>query len=196
MKKLLVSLLFSLSLMSVFAQSSSSISGERATKKDFGKNILAFNPMHLIASDFVGVGLSYERLVNDYLGLKVPVMVAINNNYFNIGLEAKLYPTKNKGAVKYAIAPTIMVGIGENKWTERVYNGNGYYVLKTFTEPASHIGFLLNQTLNVTVSRQFYIGLDGGIGINYYDEKVKYNNYNNSNLSFAAQLHVGLGYRF
>jgi hypothetical protein len=44
--------------------------------------------------------------------------------------------------------------------------------------------------LNVTITRQFFIGIDGGLGINYYDEKA------NSNLSFLAQLHIGMGYRF
>lgn len=164
--------------------------------KDFGKNIIAFNPVHLIASDFVGVGFSYERIVNNYLGLKVPVMLAINNNYYNVGLEAKLYPTKNNGPVRYAIAPTIMMGIGNSQTTNWQYNPSGVYVQVTTTTPASHFGFLLNQTLNVTISHKFYIGLDGGLGLNYYDEKAKNNLNNNTNLSFLAQLHFGLGYRF
>ncbi|MBK7762746.1 MAG: hypothetical protein IPI46_05155 [Bacteroidetes bacterium] len=191
MKKILITGLLSAIAIVSFAQTSKSPNA----KKDFGKNIIAFHPVHLIASDFVGVGFSYERLANDYLGIKIPVMVGINNNYVNIGLEAKLYPTKNTGAVKYAIAPTLMVGIGTRQYESWVYNPNGPSTYKMVTEDATHFGFLLNQTLNVTITRQFYIGLDGGIGINYYDQLAK-NNGNNTNLSFLAQMNIGLGYRF
>lgn len=191
MKKILIALFICSSALTAVAQSGNS---SNAMKKDFGKNILAFNPVHLIASDFVGVGFSYERLVNNYLGLKIPVMIAMNNNYYNIGIEAKLYPTKNTGAVKYAIAPAIMLGIGENKYQTYNYVGSSSVPIDV-VEKASHFGFLLNQTLNVTITRQFFIGIDGGLGINYYDEKANTDNAN-SNLSFLAQLHIGMGYRF
>ncbi len=191
MKKILIALFICSSALTSVAQSGNS---SNAMKKDFGKNILAFNPVHLIASDFVGVGFSYERLVNNYLGLKIPVMIAMNNNYYNIGIEAKLYPTKNTGAVKYAIAPAIMLGIGENKYQTYNYVGSSSVPIDV-VEKASHFGFLLNQTLNVTITRQFFIGIDGGLGINYFDEKANTDNAN-SNLSFLAQLHIGMGYRF
>lgn len=191
MKKILIALFICSSALTSVAQSGNS---SNAMKKDFGKNILAFNPVHLIASDFVGVGFSYERLVNNYLGLKIPVMIAMNNNYYNIGIEAKLYPTKNTGAVKYAIAPAIMLGIGENKYQTYNYVGSSSVPIDV-VEKASHFGFLLNQTLNVTITRQFFIGIDGGLGINYYDEKANTDNAN-SKLSFLAQLHIGMGYRF
>lgn len=193
MKKIIIANLLSALTVISFAQDS-----KPNAKKDFGKNIIAFHPVHLIASDFVGVGFSYERLANDYLGIKIPVMIGINNNYVNIGLEAKLYPTKNTGPVKYAIAPTLMVGIGTRQYEAYIYNPNGPSTYKMVTEDASHFGFLLNQTLNVTITRQFYIGLDGGIGLNYYDQVAdnNNNNNNNTNLSFLAQMNVGLGYRF
>jgi hypothetical protein len=123
MKKLLVVFLISSITFPAMSQTKSAA----GKKSNYGKNIIAFNPVHLIASDFVGVGFSYERLVNDYLGLKVPVMLAINNNYFNVGLESKLYPTKNNGPVKYAIAPTIMAGIGESSYENYVYINGNYY---------------------------------------------------------------------
>ncbi len=190
MKKIMLALFSCLFAGSSFAQPAS------ASKKDIndmGKNIIAFNPVHLIAADFVGIGFSYERLVNEYLGVKIPVMVAINNNYFNIGIEAKLYPTKNTGPVKYAIAPMLMAGIGESQRRDYI-NVGGNIVRDTTVDAASHFGFLLNQTLNVTISKQFYIGIDGGLGINYYDEYSKKNS--NTNLSFVAQLQVGMGLRF
>ena len=192
MKKTIMTFLFAAISLATFAQEGDYAG--KTTNAGYGKNIISFNPVHLIASNFVGVGFGYERLVNEYLGLKVPVMLAVNNNYFNIGLEAKLYPAKNNGPVKYAVAPMIMAGIGENKEERYTYDQFGNYVRYDVIEKASHFGFLLNQTLNVTISRQFWIGLDGGLGINYYDERAT--SRNNSNLSFVAQFQIGMGYRF
>lgn len=194
MKKVILSCILSALTVAVFAQSNQSTKAK--SSEGYGKNILAFNPVHLVSSDFVGVGFSYERIVNDFVGIKLPVMIGINNNYYNIGIEAKLYPTKNTGPVKYAIAPALMVGLGSRQYENYLYTGGGVYINQTVRESASHVGFLLNQTLNVTISKEFYIGLDGGLGINYYDEAANNYNNDNSNLSFLAQLHFGLGYRF
>lgn len=194
MKKIIIASLLSALTVISFAQTS-----KPNTKKDFGKNIVAFNPVHLISSDFVGVGFSYERLTNEYLGIKIPVMIGINNSYVNFGIEAKLYPTKNTGPVKYAIAPALMVGIGTRQTEYYVYNPNGPSTYTIIKDDANHFGFLLNQTLNVTITRQFYIGLEGGLGLNYYDDLAHDNNNNNNtntNLSFLAQMNVGLGLRF
>ena len=191
MKKILFLFFFATCTASAFAQANMS----STAKKDFGKNIVAFEPVYLISRNFVGVGVSYEHMANPYLGLRIPVMVGINNNYVNVGLEAKLYPTKNTGPVKYAIAPMLMVGIGQNKVQDNFYDKNGNYILHSYTEKASHLGFLLNHTLNVTISRQFFIGIEGGMGINYYDEAA--NNLNGSSqISFVAQMQVGMGIRF
>lgn len=71
--------------------------------------------VYAIPDNNVGIGFSYERLVNDYIGLSVPVMLALGNPYTNVGLEIKLYPTKNTGTARYAIAPSIMYGTWEGK---------------------------------------------------------------------------------
>jgi len=163
-------------------------------KSQYGQNIIAFHPVSLIASNFVGLGASYERLVNPMFGIKIPFMVAMNNNYYNIGLEAKLYPSRNTGPVKYAIAPCLMFGMGTSDETNYIWSG-GSYIPQTTSRNASHFGFLLNQTLNITISHHYYIGADGGIGINYYDQNVTNTN-GNTHISFAAQLHVAMGYRF
>lgn len=179
--------------------SATSIAQVRTESKNantsYGKNIIAFHPVHMITRNFVGVGFSYERMTNPYMGIKIPVMFAINNNYVNVGLEAKLYPTKNSGPVKYAIAPTLMMGIGEDENVDW-YWINGIYTKVISKEPSNHFAFLLNQTLNITITRQFYIGLEGGFGINYFDEVARNSIDNNSNLSAVAQMHVGMGYRF
>lgn len=150
--------------------------------------------MHLMSDNHVGVGLSYEHLPNNYLGIKVPVMIGINSQYVNVGVEAKLYPTRNTGAVRYAIGPTLMYGMGQKKTEEYVYNPQtGNYTMQTFVRDRNHFGFLLNNSLNVTIMQSFYVGIDGGLGINYYDSDAQNTN---NNMSVAAQLHFGIGYRF
>ena len=88
--------------ISIFAQDN-----VRKIKVRYGKNIISFMPVYAITNNFVGVGGSYEILANDYIGIRVPVMAAINTNYMNVGIELKLYPARNSGSAKYAVAPMI-----------------------------------------------------------------------------------------
>ncbi|MBL7764763.1 MAG: hypothetical protein JNJ58_01615 [Chitinophagaceae bacterium] len=188
MKKSILSLAMLLLTTISFAQKSSD--------KHYGKNIIAFNPVTLMSDSHVGVGFSYERLVNDYFGIKVPVMIGINSQYTNIGVELKLYPGRNNGPAKYAIAPMLMFGVGETRETMWQYNNQTFQNEQiSIVTPRTHYGFLLNQTLNFTIMKNFYIGLDGGIGLNYYDSQVTNNN-GNSHLSFAGQLQLAMGVRF
>lgn len=174
-----------------------SIAKEKESKQKLGNNILSFHPLHLVADNHVGVGVSYERIINPYVGLKVPIMKSINSNYTNISIEAKLYPAKNIRSFAYAIAPSIMFGTGDQVWNDDTYYPGGYNT-NTIKRPRTHFGFLLNQTLNFTIAKQMYIGLDGGIGINYFDDKYKdwSSNLKSKGVTFAAQFHMALGFRF
>lgn len=189
-------LLLVVTTISATAQRSSG----RKVEEQYGKNIIAFSPVSLITDNYVGVGLSYERLVNQYVGIRIPVTTAINTDYFNIGIEAKLYPTRNNGPAKYAIAPMLIYGSGNEKQVKEVYNQvTGYYETITTKVPRTHFGFLLNQTFNFTIMKSFFIGIDGGLGINYYDSRANTyvgSSYRSNDISFAAQLHFALGYRF
>lgn len=185
--------------LSAFARPADEETAGQKGKKSYGQNIISFHPVHLIANNHVGVGFAYERLVNPYLGIKVPVMKSVNSDYVNVSLEAKLYPGKHNGVVRYAIAPTLMFGTGDETYTDYVYDPVlGYSVSKIMRSPRTHFGFLLNQTLNITIVRQMYVGIDGGIGVNYYDEKFEHwsGNRLNNTITFAAQFHMALGFRF
>lgn len=200
MKQLLFALsLVSLSFYGIAKDRNNESSRNSNSSKTYGNNILAFNPLHAIADNHVGVGISYERLVNNYVGIKIPVMKSINSNYTNVSIEAKLYPARNNRAVTYAIAPTLSFGTGDQVWRENVYNPwSSYYVDSLVRSPRTHFGFLLNQTLNVNIMKQLYIGMDGGIGINYIDDKFDRWNQTRqvSGISVAAQFHMALGFRF
>lgn len=189
-----------LCMMVLVMSTSLLVSAQKKTtlkKQKVYKHTLAFHPLHVNADDFIGIGFSYERAVNANFGIKIPMMVSLNQPYVNLGVSAKFYPRKNSNdAVSYAIAPTLYAGKGQDR--NEVYSFDpvtGQSVLTIDKTPRTQIGFLLNHSLNVNVAEQVYLGLDGGIGINYYDNKAYRNNVN-TNLSFAAQFHMAVGYRF
>jgi hypothetical protein len=70
MKTTILSMLLAFAAFSSFAQDNDDdyTPRKKSTKMNndrYGKNIIAFSPVHLISDDNVGVGMSYERLVND-----------------------------------------------------------------------------------------------------------------------------------
>jgi hypothetical protein len=195
MKTILSVLLLSIINLGSFAQDNA-----RKSKVKYGRNIISFMPLHAITDNYVGVGGSYEFLANDYIGIRVPVMAAINEDYVNVSLELKMYPGRNNGPAKYAIAPMITYGTGNESINDYIWDPNqGQYIYTNKVYNRSHFGFLLNQTFNFTIMQNFFIGMDGGLGINYYDNKIRNSNtnFNNSNnISFVAQFHVMMGVRF
>lgn len=198
--------IFSLLLLCTLYIGSFAQDNVRKPKVKYGRNIISFMPLHAITDNFVGIGGSYEFLANDYIGIRVPVMAAINEDYVNVGIELKMYPGRNNGPAKYAIAPMITYGTGNEVLNDYIWEPSlGQYVYSNKSYSRSHFGFLLNQTFNFTIMQNFFIGMDGGLGINYYDNKIRNtnnnfnnnsNNSNNSNISFIAQFHVMMGVRF
>lgn len=62
--------------------------------------------------------------------------------------------------------------LGKEKKIEYVYDQSiGTSRQVNVTTERQHFGFVLNQTANFTLMKQFFIGIDGGIGINYYDKR-------------------------
>lgn len=169
-------------------------------KINYGRNIISFMPVYAITNNNIGIGGSYEILANDYVGIRMPIMAAINTNYMNVGIELKLYPARNNGPAKYAIAPMITYGTGTEKMNDYIWDPNtNQYVYSNKSYDRTHFGFLLNQTFNFTIMQNFFIGMDGGLGINYYDNvrmQNQVNTTNNSDISFLAQFHVMMGVRF
>lgn len=172
------------------------LQAQQANKNKYGNNIISFSPIDIMPTNNIGIGLSYERLVSDHFGVCVPVMIGLSNNYTNVGLELKVYPTNNKGAARYAIAPMIMYGDGSEKSTRYIFNSNlGYSEMVNVYTRRQHFGFLLNQTVNFTIMNQFFLGLDGGLGVNYYDKRINVDGVKEG-ITFAAQFRVAMGYRF
>lgn len=181
-------MLLFISFMNVQAQ-------KKKDTKGYGKNIISFIPFAAWTRNNVGVGASYEGMLNEYMSVKIPLTTAINQRYFAGAVELKLYPTKINGPVKYAIAPTVMFGTGDESNGYNVWNNVTGLYERSYTQ-RTRFGFLLNNSFNFTVMKEFYIGIDGGLGINYFDQEVKSNGSAETSTSFLAQIHFSTGYRF
>jgi len=172
------------------------LQAQKNTTNKYGNNIISFCPIDMMPTNNIGIGISYERLVSEHFGVCVPVMIGLSNDYTNVGIELKVYPTNAKGAARYAIAPMIMYGDGSEKSTRYEYNSStGFSELINVYTRRQHFGFLLNQTVNFTIMNQFFLGLDGGLGVNYYDKRINLNGVKEG-ITFAAQFRVAMGYRF
>lgn len=168
---------------------------KKGMDKPYGKNIISFIPFSAFTRGNVGIGFSYERNKNEYVGIKIPVFIAINQPGYSSGFELKLYPAKNNGIATYAVAPMIMFGTSEEIGDDLV-NSSGAWFTPTYRH--SRFGFLLNQSLNITIMKEIYIGLEGGIGLNYLDQKKMLGGNSNgvNDITFLSQFHISTGYRF
>ena len=180
---------------------------------DFGKNILSFSPLQVVAADIeespdVALTASYERILdNELIGIKLPVSFSLNNNYIYFMPTLKLYPAR-QGVAKYAVGPQFLIGFGDGSYQERVYNpSTGITSAKTTEVSRKQFGFLINNSVNFSIAKSLYIGLDAGLGIIYYDNLPDdtYNYYgssgltpfdDNSNINPAFQIGFSMGFRF
>ena len=118
----------------------------------------------------------------------------------------KLYPMK-QGVVKYAVGPQLLFGTGDGTYQDYYYDQNsGMSSTKDITVTRRQFGFMVNNSVNFTIAKALYVGLDGSLGIIYYDNLPKdiyyYNqgltpfSSNNSRINPSFQLNFNMGYRF
>lgn len=153
----------------------------------YGSNILRLAP--ITAMDIgVGFGLSYERLFGEdqNIGIVLPVTVLLENRqdegiytgaynqqrynayvYFTPGL--KFYPFGQR-RVTYAIGPNVMVGYGANNQWQTTRDLYGNTRLEDVRTTSVRLGFLINNYVNFQVSNLFNLGVEGGLGMRYYDK--------------------------
>lgn len=198
---------------------------------DYGKNIFSFSPVQILLTNMdqsnpdVAVGFSYERIFNnEHIGLKLPFSFRLNtdnnNNYYgNLNNNdgpylyfmptIKLYPL-GQGPVKYAVGPQLLFAYGQDSYYSEIYNSTtGQYNTQLMTGDRTQFGFLINNSVNFTVVKNLYIGLDAGLGLVYYDNMPQAsNNYyyssyyptntyrRNNSVSPSFQLNFNMGFRF
>ena len=180
----------------------------------YGKNIISFSPVQIVFSDVeqsspdVAVAFTYERIFNNNLvAFRLPVSLSMKNNFFYVMPTLKLYPRK-QGIAKYAVGPQLLFGSGDGTYQDYYQDPVSFMTYtKDITMNRRQVGFLINNSVNFTIAKAFYVGVDASLGIIYYDNlpKNSYNYYSsnltqfttqNSRISPAFQLNFSMCYRF
>jgi hypothetical protein len=178
-------------------------------KPSLGQNLITITPMMIMSNESmdddtdVGVGINYERILNDGLiGIKLPFNFSLRNpGFYYFMPTVKLYPTR-QGVVRYAVGPQFYVATGtiKHKVSNYYWDGNNYIYNETqYHENHTQLGFMINNSLNVTISRNLYIGMELALGIRYYDsfdEDKNDNSFSNEPVSPNVQFSFSMGYRF
>jgi len=167
---------------------------------DYGKSLISFTPGKLYADfdPYVMVGASYERFFNDYVSYKVPLHFALNFNYVQSGVELKMYPTAHQGVFKYSIGPYLFAGRYDDSEIITAFDSNTGSSFERLEETKCfQIGLSLQQALNLTISEQFYIGLEQGFGLtNLNRSRVNDGPVRNLGTQFNLNMGLHLGFRF
>jgi len=211
MKKIsLITLIIITTAVSIFAQGyrvnrTNEKTKARLRSAGLGKNIISFSPVTVAVNSVMNdgnanlaVGFSYERIFdNEYISFRLPVNFTIEKSGVYLMPTIKFYP-KKQGIVKYAVGPQFLISYVDDYMP--------YYML-TSSQPMYPVrelrrqfGFGLNNSLNFTISKHLYAGMEATLGILYYDsfnDNTNYNNYNDNgvgidlNQSFSAGFSIG-----
>lgn len=212
-------LMTSVTVSSVVAQINGNLPAQNSAIH-YGSNILRLNP--ITAMDIgVGFGLSYEKILGSEqkVGLIFPVSMIIQNKenfdylagsynnaryntyvYFTPGV--KIYPFGQR-KVTYAVGPNLMFAYGGgNEYQYRTDAYGGAY-LDNVKSTRVRLGLLANNYVNFQITRSFNIGLEGGLGLRYYDKQTfsgsafyAGNGDISNGFDISGQFSVSLGLRF
>lgn len=186
----------------------------------YGSNIVRLAP--ITAMDIgVGFGVSYEKIFGDnqIFGVILPVTLLLENStnnamysgaynqdqfntyvYFTPGV--KIYPFGQR-KVNYSVGPNLMLGYGGGKQWQTVTNLSGAETQVSVTSTRLRLGLMVNNYVNFQVSRLFNLGLEGGLGMRYYD-KTSYSGSSfyagngdfHNGFDITGQFSLTLGLRF
>ena len=185
----------------------------------YKNNILRLAPIS--AMDLgVGFGMSYERLLgkNKKIGIILPAHIILENKsnsdnlydteersfntYLYLTPGIKFYPSGHN-KVTYAIGPSLMLGISNNR-TEQT-TGNNYLsqTVQTVKYRRIRMGVIMNNYVTINISPCFDLGLEGGLGFCHYDKESFssgsdfYPNSNNqATVDLTGQFSLSLGFKF
>ncbi|RQO30092.1 hypothetical protein DBR32_10925 [Taibaiella sp. KBW10] len=175
----------------------------------YGANIVRIMPL-TVFNDGVGLGLSYERILDKdgKVGVNIPVSLGIRNNSYNgstgsydqrmnytvlVNPGIKFYPSGQR-KVTYAIGASLFAAMGTDD-SYRIDNlGIYHYTEGSFLKT----GIMVNNYLQFNLSPKINIGLELGIGPMYLNQ-YKDNNTNtttNYGIDVMGQFSFHIGYRF
>jgi hypothetical protein len=154
-----------------------------------GNTILAFAPLVATESGNIGLGFSYEKMLDKkgMFAMYLPVYATFtsnnNSNYTNnsssgiiphnmfyFGPGMKVYTHSKSERVKYALGPSLLFEVGQKPVshpdttsTVYPYTTTNYYDLKsTFV-----MGIMLNNSLNMYPTPHLYVGMEFNFGFSY-----------------------------
>lgn len=180
----------------------------------FGTKMISFSPLQL-SDDGFGFAFGYEGGIgkDGIVSYTLPIMTTFNFTrdypysygftsnigghedamfYFCPGI--KFYPTSMFGKVKYSIGPSIVIGAGQQTTNEMIYaqpfssSYNSYMV----TRDKFLLGVTLVNSLNISPSIHYYMGVDYGVGFTYINQLDG----QNKGMATINQFAFKLGYRF
>ena len=182
-----------------------SAQAQKTNKKGYSDNLLTVTPFVGYATpqfSDLGVGIAYERFVNDYIGVKLPVNFGLSSNMFQTGLGLKFYPAGHRRAVKYSVGPTLLLTRSTNAFSiQRFDSVNNFWFTEEIDNPLTQFGFVLNNSLNVTIQKNIYIGAELGLGLNYLnnykdDSRIGVGTFVDEDPNILFLFTMSMGFRF
>lgn len=149
-----------------------------------------------VTTDGLGLGVFYERDVgsSDKASFVMPVRFLINSyenydiypgtgsstdfrNFIEFAPGMKFYPINRDRVLTFALGPSLYYSYGAYEGYRDVGDYSQPIVREYFDRQVHSLGILANAYLDVTIAKQFVMGLQMGLGINYLTlEKDKMRN--------------------
>jgi len=152
--------------------------GEPRPRMMLRNRILAVSPFEFTENG-VGLKVSYEEGIDKdgIIAYELPAALTFNLNHTNLAGNKedpmfylmpglKFYPTSSYGKIKYALGPSLVLGVGQKT---SYYLDNNYAPYYT-TQSHVHLGMMLNNSINFNPSSRFYMAIEFGFGFNYMDK--------------------------
>lgn len=181
-------------------------------QEEYGKNLICFSPLQMTNESAAGIGLQYERVLdkNGHISFSLPYALSFrqqggydgNGNwdshssiYSYVYPGLKFYPATCYHRVTYSIGPAFGFGFGNIPVQKSIWDPNrSYYVNVWENQTVAKGGFMINNGLNIQVTRAFYLGIEAGLGIFYFNDGVDHFEFGDDEP--MAQLSFRMGYRF
>lgn len=196
MKRILVLLLMSFFATRAYAQT--------ASPSSYGQNLVTISPFVGYATpqlSDLGVGIGYERFLNEFVSAKLPLNFGLTTSMLQTGLGLKFYPAGHKRTVKYAVGPSLLLSRSANGYTVQLFDStNNFWYEQQVDNPLTQFGFILNNYLNITIQENIYIGAEMGLGVNYLnsyrDDVIRNGVFREEEPNVLFQFTINMGYRF
>ncbi len=178
---------------------------QKSNDKGYGDNLIALHPYFGYATpelSDLGVGISYERFLNEYMSAKLPLNFGLAAKMFQTGIGLKFYPTGHDRTIKYAVGPSLLFTRSTDGFEVSRFDSTGmFFYTEEVDNPLTQLGFALTNSLNMTIKKNIYIGAEMGIGINYinnYKEDLDsgFGGRSTGGPNVLFMFNLSMGYRF